>query len=244
MYLDYVYLKAYQFNNDIHHIHDIFIYGYVLNAKLFNVAGFFNGLSNKYDIATFEEIERAYKSEDLISSEDAIEQGILLVKPLNLESYKLNFRKIINVLNDYLYAKTSFDGYRDAIYQQFKKDFIYGIGLYDLIKNHIFECVDNDERCDIRIFHTPTDNKKLLALMLNYLKDEGFSVPSDLKDELDTAISKAIVIRNKIIKYNLLINKKILIKIVDDLDELKEIETTVINQTIKLLQSFLNPIGV
>ncbi len=199
LYLNRFYLSAsytYQKNNDVH---DVFIYGYDKDSKLFNIADFF--AYSKYTLATasFDEITSAYKgyNDDWKESEFDLRNvdGIVLIKPLLSAAYSYKVTNTLQGLKDYLGGTTTSGcysfGYRiDCEYDEFhslKNSF--GVNIYHYLEKYLISLGTCDQYIDYRGFYVIYEHKKLLKLYLEYLESKWLLDVSELKNLLKPVLT-------------------------------------------------------
>lgn len=88
--------------------------------------------------------------------------------------YKCNVNKICNQIDDFINAKTSFQGYSGgihALYEIEKDKYIFGINVYDFLINHTQNIMATNN-WDYRGFHAIYNHKKIMREMLMFLAKE------------------------------------------------------------------------
>lgn len=200
LYLNRFYLSAaysYQKNDDVH---DVFIYGYDNEKKIFNIADFF--VNNKYSFATatFDEISWAYDkyNDDWKDGEVDIRNvdGIILVKPLPFTAYSYTVTDTLQGLKDYLCSTTSSGrylyGYRlDCEYDEFfEVKNCFGLNIYSFLEEYLKTIDSDNPHIDLRGFYIIHEHKKLLSLYLDYLEKKWMLDVSELRNLLKPVIEE------------------------------------------------------
>lgn len=239
LYLNHFHLShsnAYKKNNIMH---DTYIYGYDLKEEYFTVADFFN---MKYQNVTvgFSDVEKAYDTVDLTNIDDLLE-GIILLKPLVLNDYKINIKKIVCFIGDYLNSKISgnakMDGYRQDI-ETNQDNFVFGIDIYLFLRKYLEKFIDNKNinrsDIDIRGFHVLYDHKILMLYRLEYL------VKNNYLDKRFVSIFKKIldnskILRNLVIKGSVSSKEEIFKRAICLIENIKLVEKTALEEVHKEL---------
>lgn len=206
LYLNRYYLKdapGYQFR---YNHHDILIYGYDTENKEI----YYADIHRKYDffVASFEEIRNAYATLDLelLSRGTGYAQNITIFKPQKPDWYRFDVKKTIVQLEDYLYGKTSYEGYCSGIYIYYERykdegNFIFGLNVYDYLESYGKLNTEN-KYFDFRGYHALHDHMKLILLLVTYLSKNRYC--SCKYVEMYEGLSEdTLSLRNKIIKCRL-----------------------------------------
>ncbi|AEY67383.1 hypothetical protein [Clostridium sp. BNL1100] len=209
------------YKND-HFRHDIMIYGFDLNKKIFNVIGY----NDKNDYATssveFSDFEKAYLNS--INKQN----DLILFKPKDNRSYEPSFtfdiENVKSLLYDYVFSQNS--SHRLRTIGNPKEDFTYGIEVYNELMDCYRWAIDIDkEVCDIRQPHLLYEHKKTMADRIHYLVAKKY-----LKREYDFASTYtelkiiSLKIRNMIIKYNIVNDKSLINRSIEILQNMFEKE--------------------
>ena len=159
MNVDTYEIPAYTRNYKKRHFgHDLMLYGYDKNTKTFNIADFFDG-KYEFKTATFDEIYKGH-----VNFPDYNHRAVLL-KKTHITQTNLDIAKIKNIINDYL---SSANAMRYMDYDFYFADFLYGVEVYNLLKERIESgCVN------ITDFHLLYDHKTILLGLVNQLHKES-----------------------------------------------------------------------
>lgn len=196
--------------------HDIYIWGYDLNDKVFYVSEFLSKF--EYTTVSFSELEQGYMNFKAIDSfsEDV---GLIMYKG---GEYKLSLNTIIDLTKDYLFSNNS--SKRLAPTQQFiyNSDTHWGLDIYKLLK----ECIiKSNSGYLLRYLHILFDHKVLMSLRIKYLIEKKYILASDsILQQYELIKKQAMIIRNLAIKSKVSDNPKYFYKIYDYIDTLQQIE--------------------
>lgn len=192
-YLDEYYVPGRKSFGQVHFKHDTFIFGYDLEERYFNIAGFSHYTYNTSTI-----------------SFDALKTAFLYPGPpddIHLYQWKntvYEFDKELlrDYIYDYLHANNTFTRLR-IIDSPFKyKHLVWGLRVYDGLVQYIEMLSEKAPgRRDIIPFHVLYEHKKCMRMRLEYIKKEGYL--DNIDDILNTYLSfeeKALVFRNLALK--------------------------------------------
>jgi len=158
-----------------------------------------------------------------------------MFKPRYLDWYRYDVRKTIIQLEDYLYGKTSYEGYCSGIYIYYEmhkdeEEFIFGLNVYDYLESYNnLNCLN--DHFDIRGYHALHDHMKLMLLLVKYLYKNNYCSDSCIKDYEELS-GNTLILRNKITKC--IISQKYL-DIVSWLEQLKSKEKETLENILKEL---------
>lgn len=186
------------------YVHDAFIYGYNDDKKIFYMRGFNKtGLYGSV-IATYDEVEQAYKTSLNVEKETFIN----LIKPNELtEKYPFDLYRFHIQLDDY-YHSTNYT-YRDVQldgYLHNREDVVFGLQCYDMIREKIHQNAPPNE--NLILFHTLWEHKNIMLLRIRFMEKYAF-MPMNNKIYLeyqkianDAMVIRNIALRNKISQKN------------------------------------------
>lgn len=230
--IDRYYIAAYKDKYGRHSVHDMMIYGYDMEQKLFMVADYFD---NQYDYQkiTFHELDQARKS---VGDSDWL-KGVYTWKKNEEIFHGVNYQidEIKSLLQKFIWEKKT-----PALTQyscQIRDDedrFIYGLGVYDELINNIEKNCIVKNNLDIRQPYVAYEHKVYLSKLCSELNH--FSVLKNFKNHNKTIKAmqqKWEIILSYYIKYNLSKEEKLIDKMKNLLLEAKEIDRRGIQRIIK-----------
>jgi len=221
--LDRFFLSCSNCYNSRHFIHQSFIYGYDNDKKQVFISDFFD--SGKYErkIVSYEEINNSIKG---------IDYHINLYKYQDC-NYEINLDLLKLSIADYLNCRDSLKKFQFSN-PDYNKNVLYGLDLY----NYVIDVFCNEKHIDIRPFHILYDHKKMMKIRLDYLKK--LNIFDSIMLELickrnDSLIEKSLLLRNKVIKYNLKHNNDLLSKIKTECRDLKNNDYYLFSDLLRVL---------
>lgn len=188
-----------------HHNHDILIYGFDRERKVFYVAGYNENRRFAFTEVGFSEFERALH---IGVSEGALGKwtnGLHLWK-LRLDGeFTPNLKTIAELMEDYLFSRNTSLRYR--LYPDSSED-IFGIGTYSCILDYLSK-ITGKEDMDVRVFHTFYEHKKSMVIRLGRLKDVfGAAIEAETIEAFRSIEKQALIVRNLGLKYEFNGDKK------------------------------------
>lgn len=223
-----------------HFIHDLLIYGYDENKKLYFTAGYDSGFMYKRGQCTYKEFEEAFLNNTWDKLEAPWTDKIRLYQYDDHAAYRFNLDLVKRSLEDYLSAENIFNKY-----SRFKERYtskVFGVGIYKVILDHInivkYNLESRDKRDDIyldnRVFRLLLEHKSIMLLRMDYL-NHLFNMDDLIYryKEVNELAEKAHVLA---IKFKILQNVPTLKKIEDRIIKMREIEEPVLQELYKRMQ--------
>lgn len=196
-----------------HVIHDLLIYGFDNENKIFNIIGY--------------DDNHNYKVSELPYS-DFMLSNPCHINLLNLKKdYKfiINFEKINSGIKQYLNITGSIH-IGDVFYEKA----LYGLRAVKELSCFFEEKAMQGLFCDIRPFHILYEHKQCMKLRLFYLQKNFDLDLSNVLEEYEEVVKISIIIRNYVLKYNFIRDSKISNKINTYIAQLIDIETRSLKQ--------------
>lgn len=185
-YVDDFYLPFRPSYNKYHEPHDIFIYGYDDNRKIFNVLGYANKTFKTFEIQYGDFIKAFYNNiwdKEIYYWIDRI----YLFQYNKTAEYDLDLLLIRELMEDYLYSKNTSEKYRR--YTKPISDNIFGLQTYKAISEYYNLLNENKVRCDNKVPYILLEHKRCMKSRLSYImekfKDSSFSQYVDEYIELE-----------------------------------------------------------
>lgn len=231
--LDMYHMKAY--NVKKHGNHAPMIYGYDKGNRTFSIMDFFIKIDTR--ICSFEEIENAYNSSRELYSWI---KGINAIKYKDIE-YNFSIERFKMQINEYLNPHLFYD-HSSIFYNQNKAQIFWGIDTYDVFTKMIENLLYKDiymKTSPTKNMHLLYDHKVSMLSKMEYLHKNGY-----VKDELNWKVikemyisikEKALVARNRIIKYNISNNQRDLLKTIKDINEIKSNEISALEKLLCII---------
>lgn len=205
--------------------HDLFIFGYDINNKTFDVAGFNSEDEFSYDKLSFEDFEKAYHYND--SNICDIDTGsfnfIRTFKVLDDWEYEFDLKLFVELLDDYINSIDTTEKFR--MYRTPANARVYGMEVYQVLKEYYKLLLRNEIEFDIRPIHLLWEHKKCMSLRIKYIVDTGLVANlNSAYDDYREIEQKLLNARNLMLKYEVTNDAKSLTKIISILEEVENEE--------------------
>lgn len=187
--------------------HELFIYGYDKEKKIFNVGDFTFNEKYAYTTVTFEEVEQGYnviapKDDHMFKDDYKGTRGLYVIwKNNETPYYELDEKLIARTLHEYLECLDTKDHFR-MMRNRFD-DTIFGIDVYDSVLKQVEKQVESGD-FDIRATHIMYDHKVLMYDRIQYLMEKNV-IPMDqaLLDEYAEVVDDVLASRNLVIRISI-----------------------------------------
>ncbi|RCX12564.1 hypothetical protein DFR58_12168 [Anaerobacterium chartisolvens] len=244
--VDTYYISEYKYwYMESHTPHDIFIYGYDDEKKLFymgdNTIGKYchghvtyeellislNTLSEIYSGTNEEIFCHSYREKafNLIKVKKNVERSG--ENPLfQKEIFGININKIINDLKEYLLWDNYGEGYRHSDF------YVYGIDCYNELEKFIYYAMETNQEVDYRALYSFIEHKKLMLLRIQYLCNEyGLNI---LMDKYTILVQNFNLLMKIVLKANIKVNnsKDLWQKAINLLEKFRYDEIILLNEFI------------
>ncbi len=222
LWLDEYYLSSSEHFQKNHFIHDILIYGYDMAKQVLNVAEYFKGGKYSYGEVRFDEF--------LMACVD----NPSLTWLIRFESwgYVFNIDITIRLLKEYLGSENTSLRFGLEIP---KKDYIYGMAIYDVLLEYIEQMRKGEKSFDSRPFHVLWEHKTLMTGRIEYLHEKRYlddkSYGTLIKGFTEVEAA-SLILRNLHIKFSITQQKDICEKMHAILLRLRDKETILIKELI------------
>lgn len=226
--IDWFYINLSDAYHKWHINHDLLCFGYDAEKEILHVADFFTNLQYNHYICTYKEIRNSYENIDF--SRYCIINSIYTLKLHLNQPYKFDVELFSVLLDDYLLSRNSNKHFYPVKNQDFldEQSFSYGISIYEELV-HLLTChLSSKHKIPIRPFHVLYDHKILLEHTFSYLSQEGFYLSDDSISAFHQLVKKALVIRDKLIKYNITGKTNIINECINKLIDIKEQEIKIL----------------
>ena len=213
IHLDEYYCSFAELYQKKHVFHQVVVYGYDTIQKTFKIGGNF-----KHFCFKLIEIESDKFAEAYINTNKNYFIMFLKIENVNFLSYEFIFR----LLKDYLmglYSPTFFE-----------TSYLYGITIYQIFQEYLAEVIKKEQLyLDIRRFHLLWDHSRIMSNLSQYLFTIG-KIDMKLVNDFKSLEQKILVIRNLVLKFNTSHDIKDLLFVNNELYQVKERETQLIEE--------------
>lgn len=211
--LDRYYFKFSSLYNSTHYIHSTLIYGFDTEKREIYVADFWD--NGKYDqkVVSYDEINASLNNNWLINI-FSLEDGQYTFNPVLM---KQSFE-------DYLHSEDSFHKFVFSG-RAYNKTAIFGLKYYDYLMDRLNR--QDNTKIDFRLFHILYDHKVLMSHRLKYLESINFrdaQILASLKEKNEKLTRHSLILRNRVLKYNLNSSATLLDQIKISVTELKTLD--------------------
>lgn len=183
--------------------HDLFIYGYDLERKVFHAADF--TFTGKYSFAevSFGQLEKAYRSIQPWDDWLYLGKGGLSLLSFNASAgYDFNLENVIEQLEGFLTGHNCFEKMREMSYRT--RPYVSGLAVYEKLIEDLVRIKAGEHEPDYRPFHVICDHKALMVRRILYLERQGYlEGDSGLAERYRRLGNDALLCRNLLIKYTL-----------------------------------------
>mgnify|MGYP000020600920 CR=1 FL=1 len=223
--LDEYYIPDRYFYKRKQFIHQTLIYGFNTETKTYNIHGFNEKHTFQVTKLSFEDFNKAFNS---VRKKQNIDFFKFNKKP----DIKFDLSLVIEWLRYYLYDTNQV---YLIYYGGELENRNFGINVYDDLIKYIQ--ITDETNLDIRAFHILWEHKKCMNLRMDYMQDtQNINIKTEILNELINIEKNALTIRNLVLKYNVSHNKKIILRIIEDLKVLKEEEYETLNKLYNVIK--------
>jgi amino acid adenylation domain-containing protein len=237
--IDRFYIPEYAEYQKEHKIHDIFVFGYDLSEKSFNVADCFSGGLYRYATATFTQIENGYKNIHLTGRPDWFD-GVELISYRDKFHYTFDINLMIGFMKDYLSSTSTSQRYKIPSEKYCaegleRKNFVYGLAVYQLLQEFMKK-FRKDLNYDIRPFYVLWNHKTVMLDRIKYLAENNYLKKDGFLTEGYTKIAEETLnIRNLVLETMVTENPKYVDFIIEKLGEIAEQERKTLENLLESL---------
>ncbi|BCJ94250.1 hypothetical protein acsn021_18190 [Anaerocolumna cellulosilytica] len=213
--------------------HDIFIYGYDTDKKELYVSDFFKGGKYSHQMISFEDFTLAFSQYHQAVNNDYLRQVVYLYKFNNGCGYQFSIQNIVNSFRMYLSGQVP--EYWDQYNNGNRQEIVFGTQIYETLKNYAVRLMKKEEPFDARAFYMLYDHKKLMALRLKYLKEQGYFITIHNDLNISKAEEMEIITRdmvNVLLKFRFNNNPRELDRVIKLLEETQKREYDILSQYI------------
>lgn len=217
-------------------LHNMFIYGFDDEKKIFYIADFFENEHYNFKTCSYKEVKQGIEHfDDLVYIYDN-PFGKSMLSLLRVKTYadhSFNINEFRNNLNEYLGITNNFYNiYKSTNYYNKDENRIFGIRHYDNLLKFISLCYESNNWIDnkraLQVFY---EHKKVMLKRIEYLNKNVFDCLREL-NEMQDIVNRALYIRNTYLK--IIVKKNIsfenYIQIIDRVNSIRDYEKTVLSR--------------
>lgn len=238
---DHYFISASNEFQKSHFKHDIFIYGYNLEEDGIDISDFLINGKYTYSKTDLSMIENAFKGvsddEDWLSGVELLsyrknKNRNFRISPIR---YRFDIQLVADSIREYLLSTPTAQRHNFSS-EQYKRNYIFGIQVYDQLSKCLSLTYDKKIGADLRPFHVLWDHKVVMLRLIKFLVNNSYLLDGEYYIKEYTLVERETqVIRNLYMKFLIDSDFAILLKIREELLKVKELE-------IKILEGILHNI--
>ena len=227
------YINAYYYNNSeareqSNNSHDMFIYGYDIEQRMFYIADNFDRGKYKFATCSFEEMENAVTG---ILPQD--EKKGPLREIIELMEYipgwrpDLSIKRVYEALDDYYNCKpTGMWNIMEIRNYNRSVDWYFGINCYEYLANKMNNL--QSSKIIIQDFHLMWEHKKHLKKIFEYLLEKEYISDYSVLTRMERIVNNSLIARNIVLKYWISGEQNLVKKVIGIYNQMKEEESKII----------------
>lgn len=208
--------------------HGNMIFGYNMEDRTFQMAGFLKNLKFTSIEVDFETLEKAFKDNPTIED---FELKMYLFKRREKVNFEFDLQHVVMLLEEYLASANSSERertFQNPLYKQ-PLEGHFGKEVYVCMKKDLQDECERDGTLLVRPMHILWEHKNSMLLRLRYLEqNRDVRLRPGLVERYEKLERSMLLLRNSVIKYYLVRNKSILIQVMDGLDRICLEETQIL----------------
>ncbi|WP_151732807.1 hypothetical protein [Paenibacillus tengchongensis] len=217
-----------------HYIHDILINGYDLAEEKLFVSGYTSEKKFMEYSIRFQQFIEAYEHNHQYYKNEVISLKY------NSKSYKFDLNRVCDLLREYIYS----DDESEEIDISNSLYFVRGMKVYDSVLFYLNELIEGKTGFDIRPFHLFWEHKKCMFNRFSYMRSNKFIIiPEEVLESYSYIIKVSLLIRNKMLKYDITNDKNIILKVIEHFNEIIPIENKCLIHVLSTLEGTISDIG-
>lgn len=220
-YIDEYYITDRKAYLKYHWAHDIFIYGYDDDKKIFYTSGYGKENIFKSTEVTYENFLKSFINNNQCKDKYYWTDNIYFFKKNNQTSYPLNIRLIYKLLEEYVFSRNSSENY--SRYSTDITNMSFGVSVYETLIEYCELLLNEKVQVDLRIPNLLFEHKKCMKLRVAYII-RYYNAGTDydfLYNQYENIERKTKLFQSLLIKYSLTKNKDIIKRIIKLLNEIK-----------------------
>ncbi|PYG87468.1 hypothetical protein LY28_02138 [Ruminiclostridium sufflavum DSM 19573] len=233
IFYDQYYIKCSMRYKKMHAAHEMLIYGYDRTLKVFFIADFLHNYKYAFETESFDCIESSITN--MLESELFLCTEIAFCK----SDYKFSNYFLVNSLKNFLYSQNNVAENENVFIAQYESEpikrgeYVFGIKNYGLLKEKLSEVIYNNNY-DFRSLHVVFDHKVMMCELLKYLANTGMIAFNDsMIEDYSNIKNISRSNRNLLIKFTVTKDKKLIDKIIDNINIMEALEVKAITYLIK-----------
>lgn len=216
--------------------HDMLIYGYDDELKIFHIADFFQGNGYSFETASYQELENSLIYETKQYTHHWIfDNDIMLLKAKHNQWTKFDPERVKTSIYEYLNGVPThnWDSRLKLTHPSDINKYIFGKDCYKVIYHHLIHSMEYNETLEHwrQVFHMMHEHKAVMCERIQYMGLLQCLRNSDnYFDSFKELSTKTLVCKNMYIKYICSHNKNLLTKIWDMMKSIEKMESDILSQ--------------
>ncbi|AZK48532.1 hypothetical protein [Paenibacillus lentus] len=224
--VDEFYIPQRRVYRQIHYAHDVLIYGYDDQSRMFLILGYDQEMQFRRTLVPFHELEQGIEQ---LPNTERFEEHIFLYKINPSGSYTLDATVIKQALEDYLSGRNISLCHRAT---SGMLEAAFGTEVYQAIADNLPILV---RKRDIRPIHILLEHKKTMSLRLDYLCNQGI-LPAELTGCFSPVEGRMFFLRHLLMKYAFTNDDTLLRQGLQELTTIREHEQAVLETVVEALE--------
>ncbi|SFR76021.1 hypothetical protein [Anaeromicropila populeti] len=235
----YCYVDEHYIQDVPHNSHDILVYGYDNETKIFEVIGFKDGFFQNYQVE-YQTFLKAFQSGIEMSKKYDTHQGInyiFCIKPNFDEKteYKFNMICFLERLKEFIGCIDSGELYKsdDPNHKMYEKEGnVFGLKVFQCLTEELEHCKKALGLIDYRAFHTLYEHNVIMKERLELFQEKipGNKMTPAMQTSMEELVSLSNKLRMLAIKYNLKPDMESMNRIIKKTNSLYDLEKKIYTQ--------------
>lgn len=231
--IDHFYLDVSDSYLKKNRVHDIFVYGYSMENKMFYVSDNFRSGMYSTEMVKMEQVQEAF--EQYISKNKPNHDDIKLMSFNANAKYQFDKKYVINALTNYLEAKDI--SRPKSLLNEPVEGVTFGIRVYDRLNEYYLTLIEDNSLIDLRGAHAIHKHKVLMLKRLEYLMSKKIIADGNQIYEQFNVIEKKSDLQTKmLIKYRITGKEQLIHEIISENKDISKMEYDAINQLVTALE--------
>ncbi|MFC5469000.1 hypothetical protein ACFPPD_09720 [Cohnella suwonensis] len=219
--------------------HGIFIYGYDDGSRMFHVSAFLSNQSYGDTLVSYEDMEQGFQGIEPRPFHYTFYTHLYKLNELYKPFFGFYAPWVMEQMDDYLHAKPS-DRRMRAFEETKTPSFIWGMDIYDWMRNKIERQMARETMIDHRPFYVLWEHKRMMNRRLAYMETNDFYVCStEVLEGYRKVEQAALLIRNLKLKFLMSFDNRYLEQLIARLGALKAEESLVVERMLEEYETSL-----
>lgn len=219
IFMDEYYLPGKASYNSSHFVHQLMVYGYDNDKKVFKTIAFNN--INEFTVFEYEynQLEQAYEQGKAYYSSSPIwvsNETIEMVRINTINSYSFNLDPFIENLDIYLKGEGNYSKIRSNNLETNGREATFNFNIYNELLFHLSNLIDGKQTMDYRYMHLMFEHKAIMFKRFLYISSK-FKVGDKFETYIDRYLTK--VRKNSEVARNLFFKQMVIKGVNSEINE-------------------------